>query len=98
MYAKDLVVYDHGQSEKVEHVGEVVPHVRVAIFARALGVEAVRLGDTARLVVAADEVDAVGIAQLQADKEGDGLNGEEPAVDIIACRVLAKLLGWRAAW
>lgn len=96
MYAKDLVIDDNGQSEEVEHVGEVVPHICVAIFARAFRVEAVRLGDTARLMVAADEVDAVRVAQLQADEEGDGLNGEESAVDIIACRELAKQFGSRA--
>jgi hypothetical protein len=40
-------------------------------------------------VVAADEVDAVRIAQLEADKEGDGLDREESAVDIVTWGELA---------
>jgi hypothetical protein len=39
----------------------------------------------ARLVVAADEVHAVGVAQFEADEEGDGLYAEETAVDVVAC-------------
>jgi hypothetical protein len=85
VHAEDLIVDDDGQGEEVEHVGEVVPHVGVAVLARALGVEAVRLCDATRLVVAADEMDAVRVAQLQAYEERDGLNRKEAAVDIVAC-------------
>ena len=66
---EDLVVDDTAQGEIVEHVGEVMPDCGVAVFPRAFGVEAVRLGDTARLVVATNEVDSVWVAQLQADQE-----------------------------
>jgi hypothetical protein len=47
------------------------------------------LGDAARLVVTADEVDAVGVTQLEADEEGDCFDAEEAAVDIVACRILS---------
>ena len=82
--AEDLVVDDDGEGEEVEHVGEVVPDVGVAVFAVAFGVEAVGLGDAAGLVVAADEVHAGGVAQLEADEEGDCLHGEEAAIYVVA--------------
>lgn len=41
MYAEDIVIYDDGECEEVEHVCEVVPDVGIAVFAAALGVEAV---------------------------------------------------------
>lgn len=84
MDAEDLIVDDDGESEEVEHVSEIVPNTCVAIFPRALCVEAVRLGDTARLVITADEVDAVGVAELQAYEERYGFDGEETAIDVIA--------------
>ena len=54
VHAEDLVVDDDGQGEEVEHVGEVVPDVGVAVFAVAFGVEAVGLRYASGLVVAAD--------------------------------------------
>jgi hypothetical protein len=38
-------------------------------------------------VVAADEVHALWVAQLEADEERDGLDAEEAAVDVVACDV-----------
>jgi hypothetical protein len=43
------------------------------------------LGHAAGFVVAADEVHAFGVAQFEADEEGDGFDAEETAVDIVAC-------------
>ena len=71
VHAEYLVVDDDGEGEEVEHVGEVVPDVGVAVFAVAFGVEAVGLGDATGLVVAADKVHARGVAQFEADEEGD---------------------------
>lgn len=84
MHAEYLVVDDAGEGEVVEHVGEVVPNSRVAIFARALGVEAIRLSDAARFVVTAYEVYTLRVSEFQADEEGDGLDAEEAAVDVVA--------------
>lgn len=52
MNTEDLIVNDNAEGEEVEHVGEVMPYVCVAIFPRAFGVEAVRLCDAARFVIA----------------------------------------------
>ena len=85
VHAEDLVVDDDAEGEEVEHVGEVVPHVGVAVLAVALGVEAVGLRHPARLVVAPDQVHAGRVAQFEADEEGDGFDGEEAPVDVVAC-------------
>ena len=42
---EDLVVDQSGEREVVEEVGEVFPDIRIAVFAQALVVEAVNLGN-----------------------------------------------------
>lgn len=84
--AEDLVVDHHAQREEVEHVREVVPDIGVAVFARALCVEPVRLCHTAGLVVPADEVHALRVPQFQAHEERDRLHAEQAAVHVIAYR------------
>jgi len=86
VHAEDLVADDDGQRQEVEHVGEVVPDVGVAVLAGTLGVEAVGLCDAPRLVVAADEVDALGVAELEAHEERDGLDAKHAAVHVVAWR------------
>lgn len=61
-----------------------MPDVGVAVFPVAFGVEAVGLGYASGLVVAADQVHARWVAQFEADEEGDGLDGEEAPVDVVA--------------
>ena len=60
-----------------------MPDVCIAVFAAAFCVEAIGLGDAAGLVVAADEGYAVGVAELEAEEEGDGFDGEDAAVYIV---------------
>lgn len=69
VYAEDLIVDDDREGEKIEHVCEVVPHIRVAVLARAFRVETVRLGDAPRLVIPADQMDSVRVAELETNKE-----------------------------
>lgn len=88
MNAEDLVAYDHRQRKVIEHVGEVVPYGCGTVFARAFGVEAVGLGDAAGLVVAADELDAGGVAEFEADEEADCFDAEKATVHVVtwACQ------------
>ena len=65
VYAKYLIVDDNAQSKEIEHVGEVVPNVGVAILARALGIEAVRLSDTTGFMVASNQMNTIGVSQFQ---------------------------------
>jgi hypothetical protein len=90
--AEDLVVDDAGEGEVVEHIGKVVPDSSVAVLAAALCVETVGLGDSSRLVVAADEVDAVGVAQFETDQQRDGFDAEEAPINVVACAWLDMCL------
>ena len=82
--AEDLVVDERGQGQVVEEVGEKLPHVGVAVLAQALVVEAVDLRDLAGLVVAAQDGDALGVADFERDEQGDRLDGEVAAVHVVA--------------
>lgn len=62
MDAEDLVVDDHAQGKEIEHVGEIVPDIGVAVFSCTLRVKAIGLSNAARLVVAADEMNAMGVS------------------------------------
>lgn len=61
---EDLVIYNNAQSKKIEHVGEVVPDIGVAVFSSALGVETVRLRHTSRFMVSSDQMDSFGVSEL----------------------------------
>ena len=86
--AEDLVVDECGKREVVEEVGEMLPYVGIAIFAEALVVETVNLGDLAGLVVSSEDSDALWVADLKGNKEGDGLDGVVSTVDIVSCKHL----------
>ncbi len=74
VYAEDLIIDHHRQGQKIEHIGEVMPNIGIAVLAITFCVEPVRLGDTAGFMVAADEVDAVRVAEFEADEEGNGFD------------------------
>ena len=79
----DLILDEGCEREVVEQISKVSPHVRVAVFPQAFVVEAVHLRDLPRLVVAAQDGDAVAVAQLEGDKESDRLYGVVSSVDVI---------------
>ena len=83
--AEDLVLDQGGEGKEVEEVGEVFPHVCIAVLAEALVVETVDLSDLSRLVVAAEDGDALGVSDLEGHEEGDSFNREVATVDVVAC-------------
>ena len=85
MDTKDAAVDDGAEGEVVKDLAAPAPDVAAAVLALALVVEAVDLGDLAGLVVAADEGDALRVADLQGEKEEEGFDAVEAAVDKVAC-------------
>ena len=82
--AEDVII-DHGcQRQVVKQLRELLPNVRVSVLAQAFVVEAVHLGDLTRLVVASQDGDSVLVADLERDKQSDGLDTIIPAIDVIA--------------
>ena len=75
MDAENFVVDDGSKGKVVKHFRAVAPDVDRAIFAEALVVEAVDLGDLARLVIASNESDSLWVAHLKGEQEEEGLNG-----------------------
>jgi hypothetical protein len=80
---KDLVVDQGGEGKVVEEVGEVFPDISVAIFSKALVVEAVYLCNLTRLVIAAQDGDALRISDLERDEKSHSLHREVASIDII---------------
>lgn len=83
--AEDLVVDESSEGKVIEEVGEVLPDVGVAVLAEALVVEAIDLSDLARLVVAAEDGDALWVSDLEGDEKGHRLYRVVATVDIVAC-------------
>ena len=64
MKAEDLVLDQSCERQVVEKISEVLPHVGVPVFAEALVVEAINLGDLAGLMVSTENRDALGVSNL----------------------------------
>lgn len=96
MKTEDLVVDQGGQRKVVEEVGEVLPDVCVAVFSKALVVEAIDLGDLAGFVVSSENGYALGVSDLEGDEEGNGLDGIVTSVNVITWMLInAMSLRWR---
>lgn len=82
------------EGQIVKDVAAVAPDIGTAVLAQTLVVEAVDGSDLARFVVAANQGDAVGVADLQAEKEKEGLERVKATVDKVAYgRVSAGSVG-----
>lgn len=68
MNAEDFAVNDGAKDEEIEDLTASFPDGGVAVFLLAFFVESVYLGDLARLVIAADEGDAVGVAARRVNR------------------------------
>ena len=54
MDAEYLIVDDHAEREKIEHVCKVVPDIGIAVLTCAFRVKAVGLSNTSRFVIASN--------------------------------------------
>ena len=84
MQAEDLVLDDGGQWQVIEQVGEVLPHVRVAVLTQAFVIEAVDLGDLTTLVIAPKNGDPVLEAHFEADQKCDCFYTVVASVDVVS--------------
>lgn len=72
--AEYLVVDKGSEREVVEQVCEELPDIGVAVFAQALIVEAIYLGNLAGLVVPAQDSDALRVSDFERDKKRHSLD------------------------
>jgi hypothetical protein len=69
VHAEDFVVDDGRETQVVEDLGAVPPHIDGPVLLKALVVEAVHLRDLSRLVVSTDQSDPVRIPNLYVGKD-----------------------------
>ena len=84
MQTEDLVLNYRCEGQVVEQICEVLPDVRVAIFAEALIVETIDLSDLSRLVIASENCDAVLKAHFQANEKCHSLDRVISTIDVIS--------------
>ena len=85
MYAKDLVVDNHAQSQEIEHIREVMPNIRIPILSRALRIESIRLRNSSRFMISSYQVHAMRISKLETNKKRNGLHTEHASINVISC-------------
>ena len=69
-----LVINKRCQGKEIEEVSEEPPDVGIAVFAQALVVEPIHLGNLTGFVIAAQDGDAIAVPQLEGNEERDGLD------------------------
>lgn len=62
--AEDLAVHQGGERQKVEQIREMLPHGRIAVFAEALVVKTVNLGDLTGFVIASQNCYSFAVSNL----------------------------------
>ena len=81
--AEDLVLDQGGQGEEVKEVGEVLPHVGIAVLSKTFVVKPINLGDLSGLVVSTENCDALGVSDLEGNKQSHGLYRVVTTIDVI---------------
>lgn len=82
MHGEDLLVYDGGDGQAVETVGEGLPQLDV-VPSLALVVETVDTVDGRTLVVTSQDEKVLWVLDLVRQQETDGLQGLLASVDIV---------------
>lgn len=83
MQAEDLIVDQCSKGKVIEQIGEIFPDVGVAILSKTFIIETIYLGDLTGFVVASEDGDALGISDLEGNKQRHGLHREVASIDII---------------
>jgi len=74
-HAEDLILDDRRERQVVENLSTISPNVDRAVLSKALVVKAIYLRNLPRLVVAADQCDAVRISNLECAMTGNEIRG-----------------------
>lgn len=83
MKAENLVLNQSGKREIVEEIGEILPNVRISVFTKTFVVKSVDLCNLSGFVVSTKNCDALGVTNLQSNKECDGLNRVVSTVNVV---------------
>lgn len=94
MKTENLILYHCSEGKVVEQVSQVLPDIGITVFAQALVVEAVYLGDLSALVVASQNRDSFLEAHLEANEKGHSLNTIVAPIDVVAHEQVVCV--WRA--
>lgn len=85
MQTEDLVVDKGSQWKIIEQICEVFPDIGVSVFSQTFIVKAIDLGNLARLVVTAENGDALGVSNFECNEECHRLDREIATINIITC-------------
>jgi len=88
---EDLVLNQGSEGEIVKEVGEGFPNVGVSILAETLVIESIDLSNLTRLVVSAEDGNAILIADLKGDQEGHGLDRVVTAIDVVTHEEIVRV-------
>jgi len=91
---EDLVVNEGSEREIIEEVCEVLPYIGIAVFSKALIVEAIDLSDLAGLVVSTENCDSLRVSDLKGNEEGDGLDRVITSINIVAHEEIVGIWVW----
>jgi len=95
MQTKDLVLNNSCQRQKIKQVRKKLPHIGIAVFAHALIIETINLGDLSTFVIASKNSDAFSVAYFETDKQSDCFNGVVTSVYVVTHEEVVSV--WRFA-
>jgi len=83
--AEDLVVNEGGKREIIEQIGKELPNIGIAVFSETFVVEAINLGDLARLMIASEDRNSGWVSYLEGNEKGNGFYRVVTPINVIAC-------------
>lgn len=81
---KYLLLDQGGQGQVIKEICECLPDIGISVFAQALVVETIDLGDLARLVITTEDGDAVLIADLEGNEQGHSLDRVVTTINVVS--------------
>ncbi len=90
---ENLLLNQGSQRKVVEQIGEVLPHVRIAILSQALIIETIDLGNLAGLVVTTGNGNAFAIADLESKEERNSLHRVVTTINVVTHEQIVSF--WR---